>query len=212
MNVLFAVLQQRGAGRWTAEDIHDTVAAIVRQPEYATPLRQSLVGRVFRFIAERIGDVIALLRHSPSSRVVVITSIALVLVVVAARIAVARRVDAARRLTAERSEGRRGQRLDPWADAHARAAAGDYEGATHLLYAGVIDSLARAGLVKHHRSKTGGDYARELARRGAPNSRDFRSFIREADRVIFGTHRPDANDYDQLRQAAARIAGISNAA
>jgi hypothetical protein len=212
MNALFAVVQQRGAGRWSAAEIHDTVAAIVRQPEFATPLRQSLVGRLFRYIAERVGDIIDLLRGSPSSRVVVIASITLVLVVVIARIVVARRVDAARRSTAERHEGRRGQGFDPWADAHARAAAGDYERATHLLYAGVIDSLARAGAVKHHSSKTSGDYARELARRGAPNSRDFRSFAREADRVIFGTHRPDASDYDRLRLAAVRIAGVASAA
>lgn len=212
MSSLLALAIQRGAGRWSAEQVHDTVAAIVRQPEFATPLRQSLAGRVLRYVANQVAALIDLLRGSPSSRVIVITAVVLIILVIIARIIVARRVDAAGVFGEDASGDRRDGRRDPWAEAHARATAGDYEAATHSLYAAVIETLARAGAITHHPSKTSGDYARELARRGATGSRDFRSFAREADRVIFGSLRPDAEDYERLKTAASRIAGVPLAA
>jgi hypothetical protein len=204
---------QSGAGRWSAEQIHDTVAAIVRQPEFATPLRQSLAGRVLRYVADRVGALIDLLRGSPSSRVIVITAVVLIILVIVARIIVTRRIDAAGVFgDDDGSGGRRDRRRDPWAEARERAGAGDYEAATHFLYAAVIETLARDGAITHHPSKTSGDYARELARRGAAGSRDFRSFAREADRVIFGSLQPDAESYERLESAAARIARVPLAA
>jgi hypothetical protein len=212
MIALLAPTFQGGAGRWSAEQVHDTVAAIVRQPEFATPIRQSLAGRVLRYVAQQVGALIDLLRGSPSSRVIAIAAVVLIILVIIARLMVARRVDAAGVFGDDASSGRRDRRRDPWADARDRAAAGDYEAATHALYAAVIGTLARSGAVTHHPSKTSGDYARELARRGAADSRDFRSFAREADRVIFGTLRPDAEDYERLKTAATRIAGVPLAA
>jgi hypothetical protein len=202
----------QGAGRWSAEQVHDTVAAIVRQPEFATPLRQSLAGRVFRYVAQQIGTLIDLLRGSPSSRIIAITAVVLIILIMVARIIVVRRVDAAGVLANDGSNGQRHRRRDAWSEAQARAAAGDYEAATHLLYAAVIEALARAGAITHHPSKTSGDYARELMRRGAAGSRDFRSFAREADRVIFGSLRLTAEDYERLATTAVRIAGAPLAA
>jgi len=211
MSLLSAPIVQ-SAGRWSAEQVHDTVAAIVRQPEFATPLRQSLAGRVFRYVAQQIATLIDLLRGSPSSRLIAITAVVLIILVIIARILVTRRVDAAGVFADDGSNGRRDRHRDPWFEAQVRAAAGDYEAATHLLYAAVIETLARTGAITHHPSKTSGDYARELARRGAAGSREFRSFAREADRVIFGSLRPDADHYDRLKTAASRIAGVPLAA
>jgi len=39
------MILQQVIGGWTARQIHDTVAAIARQPEYAVPVRRSLLGR-----------------------------------------------------------------------------------------------------------------------------------------------------------------------
>jgi hypothetical protein len=205
------VLQQGAAGRWSAREVHDTIATIVRQPEYATPLRQSLAGRLFRFVAEYVAGIVDALRSSPGMRLVVIASVVLIVGIVIARLVVGQRADVARRFPEDTRAGR-GNRRDPWGEARDRAAAGDFEAATHWLYAAVIESLARAGTITPHSSKTSGDYARELVRRGAASSRDFRAFAREADRVIFGTLRPDAQEYARLKFAAERISGVSAAA
>jgi hypothetical protein len=212
MIAMFRALQQSGAGRWSARQVHDTVAAIVQQPEFATPLRQSLAGRIFRFLAERVAEVIRILRSSPGARVAAIAAVVIIVGVVVARIVVARRVDATRRFPEDHHGGRRGSRRDPWLEAQNRAAAGDFEAATHWLYGAVIESLGRSGSITLHSSKTSGDYARELARRGVPSSREFRAFARVADRVIFGTLRPDAQDYARMKSAAERIPGVPIAA
>lgn len=203
---------QDGAGRLTASEVHDTIAAIVRQPEYATPLRQSLAGRVFRYVVQRVADFIELFQGSPTSRVIVISALVLIGIVIVARVVVLRRIDAEARRTGDDRTAGGGTRRDAWAEARDRASAGDYEAATHALYSAVIDSLARTGAIKHHPSKTSGDYVREMIRRGAPTSREFRAFVRDADRVIFGNLRPSAEDYERLASAAMRVVGASIAA
>ena len=162
---------QAAARTVDAKQIHDTVAAIARQPAYATPVRQSLLGRVLRTLFA--GFAIC----SSNSRL--------------ARRAVRRhrggradhrrdcrsdrdrtQIDARRRAGAGlRAIG--GERRDYWALAAELAAAGNYTGACHALYIGVLDALSRTGALRFHASKTSGDYARELRRGIAAVANDF---------------------------------------
>src|SRR5882672_9963131 len=145
-------------GRWSSAEIHDTVAAIARQPIYA-PLRQSLAGRLFRYVFERIADLFALFRGSSDARFLVIGATVVVALVLVARIVVSTQADERRRRVGGSANGTGASRTDFWAAARDLAAAGDYTAACHALYAGVLDSLSRADALKFHSSKTSGDYA-----------------------------------------------------
>ena len=197
---------QVAARHWSNAEIHDTVAAIAAVPEYATPLRRSLAGRLFRYLYQRVSDLFDLFRDSRDARFLGVAAAVVLVVVIVARIVVTRRLDEQRRRADEQRGGRGGRRgaADLWATANAFAAAGNYTAATHALYAAVIDSLAREGKIALHSSKTSGDYARELRRRGSPAARDFAAFARGCDRVIFGVTSATAEDYAALAGAAER--------
>ena len=201
----------QAVGRWSTAEIHDTVAAIARQPAYATPLRRSLLGRAITFLANRFTDLLGLLNGSREFRWMAIIATVLVVLAVVGRIVISRQLD-----VLGRRDGRRArmssERRDFWALSRELATAEDFTGACHALYAAVIDSLARSGTVKFHSSKTSGDYARELRRHGSPVLQNFRAFARQFDRIVYGASTADRDDYDRLARAAELATSISNAA
>jgi len=189
------------AGHWTARAIHDTVAAIARQPAYSTSLRETLLGRFFRFLLDRFRDLRDLLSGVPGARLIVIVGVALIVVVIVARIVVARRIEDGRLRAHPRGRGRAGQ-ADFWMSARELSQAGDHEAACRALYAAVLGELTRTGAIRLHPSKTSGDYARELARRGAPSAPAFRTFARQLEHLVFGGRSVSASDFDRLVSAA----------
>lgn len=206
---MYGVVQDT-IGRWTSAQVHDTVAAIARQRIYA-PARRSVISRFISYVFERIGELFDLIRTSPSARLLVIASMVAVAIVVVARIVAARRVDASHR--GRHRAGRAGVvGEEAWSAARAAASAGDYTNACHLLYAAVLEALARDGAVKRHVSKTSGDYVRELRARGAPSLREFREFTGDFDRVIYGHGEASATDFDRLSSAAERAVRVAPAA
>jgi hypothetical protein len=208
---VFLLSPQEAVGRWSTAQIHDTVAAIARQPQYATPLRRSLFGRALSYVIEWFTDLIRLFNGSRDFRLVVIAATALVVLAVVGRILISRQLD-----VFGRREGRggtvRSERRDFWAISRELATAADYTGACHALYAAVIDELARNGSVKFHPSKTSGDYARDLSRNGSSAVQNFRAFARQFDRVVYGTASADRDDYEQLARAAEGATSIRTAA
>ena len=199
------------ADRWSASQIHDTVAAIVRQPEFAGSGRESLLGRFLRYVLAGIRDLLNRYHGSPSARYVVIAGLVLLILIVIARIVTVREIDSrARRVGAIV----RGSAMDAdlWSTAQRFAAGGDFTAASHALYAGLLERIARSGAVSLHASKTGGDYWRELRRRGSPVAADFRAFSRRFDRVMFGTGSATAADFDELASLAERVSGTRRAA
>jgi uncharacterized protein DUF4129 len=197
--------------RWSAEMIHDSVAAIAKQPAYATSIRQSLLGRFLRFLFDRLSDLQRVLGGSSSARFVVMAAVALIVVVIVGRIVVARRIDEQRsRIRAGRVGAR--DRADYWGAARELANRGEYSAACHALYAAVLDSLARSGAVRVHPSKTSGDYSRELARRAAIATPAFAAFARQFERTVFSTESVTSDDFDRLFAEASRIVEPSVAA
>lgn len=206
-----ATLPQEVVGRWTTAAIHDTVAAIARQPAYATPLRRSLIGRALGYLMDRFADLLGLLHGSRDFRLVVIAATALIVLAVAGRVLISRQLDVMGRRDGSRANSR-GERRDFWALSHELADGADYVGACHALYAAVVETLARTGAVKFHASKTSGDYARELRRRSSPALQDFRQFARDLDRVVYGKASATREDYDRLSHAAERVTSVRAAA
>lgn len=190
--------------QWSARQIHDTVAAIARQPAYGSASKRSLLGRALRFAFDRIADLFRGVEGSMNARLVIILAIAVVAFVVIARIVVDRRL-AEVRAARPGARVRAGERADFWSAAAEAAEGGRYDEASHLLHAAVLDALTRSGAMKWHASKTNGDYARELRRRGSPLAAGFRAFVADFERVVFGTRVASRDDYVRLRAAAERL-------
>jgi hypothetical protein len=129
---------------------------------------------------------------------------------------IARLVVAAReaREDVARAEGgaRRGGSSDPWSDAERLAASSRFTEAAHALFAALLSSLAARGEVRLHASKTAGDYARELLRRGSPVQAGFQAFRRRYDRIIYGVGECSAEEYAALLHDARPLLAVERAA
>lgn len=196
---------QQVIGGWTARQIHDTVAAIARQPEFAVPVRRSLFGRFLRWLLARLADLIAMLGGSRGARITVIAAVAAIVIAIVGRLIVSRQVELRRRTGASlRAIG--SERRDYWALADELAAKGNALAACHAVYLAVLASLARDGALIFHSSKTPGDYAREVRQRRPGAAAEFRSFVREFETAAFGRTAPVVATYTALRRSAERVA------
>jgi hypothetical protein len=190
--------------QWTPAQVHDTVAAIVAQPAYRAE-RRSLLARFIRLVADQFEKLLDAVRGSLDARVVIAVAVAAIVLVIAARVAMDRRAAARRARHAARFRATGGRR-DAWAEARASASAGNYAEASHAIYVAVLEVLTTAGVVRYHRSKTAGDYARELRHAGSPLAGDFRMFGRGFDHLAFGQADAAApEDYARLASLAERI-------
>lgn len=190
------------ADGWTARQIHDTVAAIVRQPAYTVPVRQTLLGRVLKFIGDEFRDLIQLLGGWQNARLVVVIAVALLVLAIAGRIVVGQRLELRRR-TAGSLQIVGSTRRDYWVLAAEMEERGDFIAASHALYLAVLEALARSGGVTFHASKTVGDYVRDLKQRRSESLEAFRQFGIRFERDVFGAQLPNATTYRQLSELAA---------
>lgn len=194
----------RAAVHWTPAQIHDTVAAIAREPRYAASSQQSILSRLLTIAARRIRDLLLQMKAWPNTRYVLIAAAIVVILVLAARIVIEQRVEARRAAGAGlRAHGPEAR--DYWKLAAELDAAGQHVEACHAIYAAVVDALARAGLLRFHISKTSGDYARELRLRAFPRAAEFAAFARQFERGVYGWSAPTHDDYARLSVAAARV-------
>lgn len=193
---------QAVADGWTAKQIHDTVAAIVRQRAYAVPVRQTLLGSIVRFIGERLRELSDLLGGSHNTRIIIIVAVGLLVLAIVGRLLVTRRGDSLRRsASGAQIVGTQGR--DYWAIAAELEKRHDFTGASHAVYLAVLDALVRSGGVTFHPSKTVGDYVRDLRQRRSTSVDAFRDFGRRFERDVFGAEPPDAASYGRLVELAA---------
>ena len=190
---------------WPRAAIHDTVAAIVRQPAYHRGLGTTVLDRVFGWIGDWYSRLVAALGTVPHGRVVATVAAATVALLVVARLAYAARLRGTSVMSIAKGRSRRATAADPWREAEQLAAAGQFTEAAHALYGATVAILASQGLVRRHDSKTSGDYARELRRRGAPAYAAFRRFGGRYDRIIYGTGTCDAAGFDALLTDARAV-------
>jgi hypothetical protein len=202
---------QAVATRFTAAQIHDTVAAIARQARYAVPVRQSIIGRLLLSAFRWFRDLFLQIKAWPDAPYLLIAAVVLLVLVVAGRILIDRRTQT-RRAAGEGLRALGGEARDYWALAAQLDAAGNYLEACHAVYIAVLATITRSGLVRFHVSKTSGDYARELRRRGSSQAADFASFARQSERCMYGWTAPTHDDYAQLARAAEVFVGRRAAA
>jgi hypothetical protein len=189
---------------WSARQIHDTVAAIVRQPDYGAGARRSMLSRFLEFVLRWLDKLLDRAGGTLNGKFIVAAAIVLVVVLVVGRMVVERQVEA-RRGRLRRSAQNRGVIVDRRQLARDSAAAGRFEEACHALYLAVLDELVAAGALKLHRSKTSGDYARDLKRRGVPAAAAFREFARTFERAVYAGDRVTESDYERVAAASERV-------
>jgi len=191
---------------WPRAAIHDTVAAIVKQTPYRRDFARSLLDRILEWIGEAFSRLVNAVGGVPHSRFIATIAFVVVVVLIVARVfysARLRNTDDAGRIGVR---GRSASASDPWREAELLAANGQYTEAAHALYRAALSMLAARGLIRLHESKTSGDYARELRRRGAPVAAPFRRFGSRYDRIIYGQGVCDAPQYTALLDEARTLA------
>jgi hypothetical protein len=195
---------QGGSGPWASGTVHDTVAAIVSQAAYQRSLTQTLMSRLYRWIGRLINAFFDLFRGSGTGRTVTYILLGILIALVIARFIVAARAAREDRIRAG-VRGPRARVSDPWGDAERLAAAAQYTEAAHALFAALLAGFAARGEVRLHASKTSGDYARELRRRGSPAERGFQLFRVRYDRIIYGLGECGTEDYSALLRDARQL-------
>lgn len=196
---------------WPASAIHDSVAAVLRAPEFRRSLQSSIGERLPLWLAEWMTRAVHFLRSASSARTIALSVAVLLVLLVVARLLIGVRM---RERGIERAgrQGRTGRGDDPWRAADRLAREGRYEEAAHALYHAVLTSLAQTERLRLDPSKTSGEYARELRRSGSRTHTGFRSFASRFDAGVFGHGECDAAFIDELRRLAEPFAPRARAA
>lgn len=189
---------------WTDSAIRDTVAAIASERAYQRAITNSWGSKIVRWIVDLIGDLLSIIGSTPHGRLITQILLAVLVVLIIARIALGIGAERyARREFQPRGTGVRAAAM--LAEAERLAAAGDYTGAAHVLFAALLATGAARGELRLHPSKTTGDYARELRRRNASWLQSFQLFRSRYDRVIYGDMLCSADDYHALAREAGSV-------
>ena len=202
---------QGTAASWPVPAVHDTVAAIARQPVYERGVGQTAWQDFWSAVGRALNAIFEFFRGSAAGRHITLLLAGLVVAAVIIHFILAARAARDTRASAAARPGR-DRNPDAWREAERLAAAGQFTDASHALLAALLSGFAQKGEVRLHASKTAGDYARELARRGSPARAAFQQFRRRYDAVIFGTGTCDAAGYAALLRDAEPILARSRAA
>lgn len=196
---------------WPAPAVHDTVAAIARQAAYERNVGRTAWQDFWTAVLRAIKSMFDFFRGSAAGRHVTLVLVGLLVAAIVIHFILAalaaRDAPAAADARPARERG-----TDAWREAERLASAGQFTEASHALLAALLSGFAQKGEVRLHASKTAGDYARELARRGSPARAAFQQFRRRYDAVIFGTGTCDAAGYAALLRDAEPILSRSRAA
>jgi hypothetical protein len=203
--------QGAGAASWPAPAVHDTVAAIARQRAYERSVGQSAWQDFWSAVVRAFNAIFEFFRGSSAGRHLTLLLAGLVVAAVIIHFILAALATRDNPAAADARPAHE-RNADAWRDAERLAAAGQFTEASHALLAALLSGFAQKGEVRLHASKTAGDYARELARRGSPGRAAFQQFRRRYDAVIFGTGACDAAGYAALLRDAEPILSRGRAA
>jgi hypothetical protein len=199
-----AMQQGTDTPSWPLAAVHDTVAAIARQAAYERTIGQSAWQRFMDLLGRAVGAIFDFFRGSATGRHLTVALVALVVLAVAVHFILAT-LAARSDVVAADAHPARSRAADAWREAERLAAEGRFTDASHALLAALLSAFAQRGEVRLHGSKTAGDYARELSRRGSPARGAFQQFRRRYDAVIFGVGTCSADEYAALLRDAEPI-------
>ena len=197
--------------QWSDNAVRDTVADIVSQAAYQQSIGDTLWARVVEWLMRLVRRLFELFAGSDNGRIIVTVLFVLLVLVLVLRIVIGIRADRDIARAPSRAASRR-RAPDLLAEAERLAKAGDYISAAHALCAALLESYAARGDIKLHRSKTTGDYARELRRRQVNYAGAFQSFRLRYDRMVYGSLSLGSAEYRELESAAREQLAAQRAA
>ena len=196
----------------SADEVSGVLREILSDPDFATfepPPWRRLLGWVWDTLNDAWDWLQRLMAEDGSGAAeIVVVLVALAALVVMARLAAAH----APKFLASRVEGEPAAEpqvpltaLEWFSTASTRAGRGELRPAATALYQGFLLSLDQRGVLSYHKSKTPGDYAREVAR-GRAAGRPATAFLDSFQDFSFGLDEPTPARYAVLA-TIAREAG-----
>jgi hypothetical protein len=206
--LVLALAQGRGELRVPVRDpqqVREVVREVLSRPEFRPPQR-SLTERLFDWVLELIGRLLAALGGSGAGGIVGLILLALVLVgvgVLAARFS--RGLTPSPEVAAAVPGGRRRSAAEWRAEAEAHERAGGWREAVRSRYRALVADLAARGLVEEVPGRTAGEYRRQVGRALPEAATDFAGATELFEVAWYGRSGTGAGDAAHLRDLADRV-------
>jgi hypothetical protein len=203
-----ALAQGRGEPRVPVRDpdqVREVVREVLSRPEFRPPER-SLMERVFDWVLEMIGRLLAALGGSGAGGIVGLILLALVLVgvgVLATRFS--RGLTPSPEVAAAVPGGRRRSAAEWRAEAEAQERAGAWREAVRSRYRALVADLASRGLVEEVPGRTAGEYRRDVGRALPDAASDFAGATELFEVAWYGRSATGAREAAHLRDLSDRV-------
>jgi hypothetical protein len=187
------------------ERVRAVVREVLSRPEFRPPER-SLVQRVYDWVLEAVGRLLAALGGSGAGGIVGLVLLALVLVgvgILAARIS--RGLTPSPEVAAAVSGGRRRSAAEWRADADAQERAGAWREAVRSRYRALVADLASRGLVEEVPGRTAGEYRRQVGSALPAAAADFAGATELFEVAWYGRSATGAGEAAHLRDLSDRV-------
>jgi hypothetical protein len=187
------------------ERVREVVREVLSRPEFRTPER-SLTERVYDWVLEVIGRLLAALGGSGAGGIVGLALLALVLVgvgVLAARFS--RGLTPSPEVAAAVPVGRRRSAAEWRAEAEAHERAGAWREAVRSRYRALVADLASRGVVEEVPGRTAGEYRREVDRTLPAAAADFAGATDLFEVAWYGRSGTGAREAAHLRDLSDRV-------
>jgi hypothetical protein len=206
--LVLALAQGRGELRVPVRDpqqVREVVREVLSRPEFRPPQR-SLTERLFDWVLELIGRLLAALGGSGAGGIVGLILLALVLAgvgVLAARFS--RGLTPSPKVAAAVPGGRRRSAAEWRAEAEAHERAGAWREAVRSRYRALVADLAARGLVEEVPGRTAGEYRRQVGRALPEAATDFAGATELFEVAWYGRSSTGTGDAAHLRDLADRV-------
>jgi hypothetical protein len=187
------------------DQVREVVHEVLSRPEFR-PAERSLVERIYDWVLEAIGRLLAALGGSGAGGIVGLILLALVLVGVGVLVARFSRGLTPSPEVAAAVPGIRRRSAAEWrADAAAQERAGAWREAVRSRYRALVADLASRGLVEEVPGRTAGEYRREVGRALPAAAGDFAGATELFEVAWYGRSSTGAQQAAHLRDLSDRV-------
>jgi Domain of unknown function (DUF4129) len=189
------------------EQVREVVREVLSRPEFR-PAERSLTERVYDWVLEVIGRLLAALGGSGAGGIVGLALLALVLVGVGVLVArFSRGLTPSPEVAAAVPVGRRRSAAEWRAEAEAHERAGAWREAVRSRYRALVADLASRGVVEEVPGRTAGEYRREVDRTLPAAAADFAGATELFEVAWYGRSGTAAREAAHLRDLSDRVLG-----
>jgi Domain of unknown function (DUF4129) len=190
---------------WEPEQVREVAREVLSRPEFRPPER-SLIERLFDWVLEMIGRLLAALGGTGAGGIVGLILLALVLVGVGVLVArFSRGLTPSPEVAAAVAGGRRRSGAEWRAEAETQERAGAWREAVRSRYRALVADLASRGLVEEVPGRTAGEYRRDLGRALPAAATDFAGATELFEVAWYGRADTGPGEAAHLRDLSDRV-------